>query len=53
MRRSVDGGKTWDKDAAPVKAFQGNEPNLQAEDMPRLFPDAQPHSPYSGNVYVG
>lgn len=53
VRRSVDGGKTWDKDAATVKAFQGNEPNIQAEDMPRLFTDAQPHSPYSGNVYVG
>src|ERR1035437_7314383 len=35
VRRSVDGGKTWDKDAATVKAFQGNEQNIQAEDMPR------------------
>ena len=53
VRRSVDGGKTWDKDAATVKAFQGNEPNIQWEDMPRLFADARPHSPYAGNVYVG
>jgi hypothetical protein len=53
VHRSADGGKTWDKDAATVKAFQGNEPNIQWEDMPRVFADARPHSPYAGNVYVG
>ena len=53
VRRSVDGGKNWDKNAAMVKAFQGNEPNLEFEDMPRVFADARPHSPYAGNVYVG
>jgi hypothetical protein len=53
VRRSVDGGETWDKDAATVKAFQGNELNIQWEDMPRVFADARPHSPYAGNVYVG
>src|SRR5215471_19220624 len=53
VRRSHDGGKNWDKDAVAVKAWQGNEPNIQWEDMPRVFADAQPHSPYAGNVYVG
>lgn len=53
VRRSLDGGKTWEKDAATVKAFQGNEPEIQWEDMPRVFTDAQPHSRYAGNVYVG
>lgn len=53
VRRSLDGGKTWEKDAATVKAWQGNEPDIQWEDMPRVFADAQPHSPYAGNVYVG
>lgn len=53
VRRSPDGGKTWDKDAATVKAFQGNEPDIQWEDMPRVFADARPHSRYAGNVYVG
>jgi hypothetical protein len=53
VRRSLDGGKTWEKDAATVSAWQGNEPNIQMEDMPRVFADTQPRSPYAGNVYVG
>jgi hypothetical protein len=53
VRRSHDGGKTWEKDAAAVKAFQKEEPDIAAEDMPRVFADAQPHSPFAGNVYVG
>ncbi|HKD91132.1 MAG TPA: sialidase family protein [Terriglobales bacterium] len=53
VRRSLDGGKTWEKDAATVKAWQGNEPDIQWEDMPRVFADAQPQSPYAGNIYVG
>jgi hypothetical protein len=53
VRRSEDGGKTWEKDAATVKAYQGNEPDIQWEDMPRIFADNQPHSPHAGNLYVG
>ena len=53
VRRSLDGGKTWQKDAVAVKAFQGNEPDIQWEDMPRVFADTQPHSPHAGNVYIG
>ena len=53
VRRSLDGGKTWEKDAATVKAFQGNESEIQWEDMPRVFADSQPKSPFAGNVYVG
>lgn len=53
VRRSHDGGKTWDKDAVPIKAFQKEEPNMPMEDMPRVFADSQPKSPYAGNVYVG
>lgn len=53
VRRSHDGGKTWDKDAVPVKAFEKDEQIAAMEDMPRVFADAQPHSPYAGNVYVG
>ena len=52
MRRSVDGGNLG-QNAAVVKAFLGNEPDLEFEDMPRVFADARPHSPYAGNVYVG
>jgi hypothetical protein len=53
LRRSFDGGKTWEKDAVPIKTYQSNEPDIQWEDMPRVFADAQPRSPYAGNVYVG
>ena len=53
VRRSLDGGKTWEKDATTVKAFQGNEPDIQWEDMPRVFADTQPKSRFRGNVYVG
>lgn len=53
VRRSHDGGKTWDKDAAPVKAFEKEEPNMPMEDMPRVFADSRPNSPYAGNIYVG
>ena len=53
VRRSLDGGKTWEKDAATVKAFQGTEARIQFEDMPRIFADHNPASPYAGNVYVG
>jgi len=53
VRRSLDGGKTWEKDATPVKTWNGNEPGIQWEDMPRVFADGHPHSPYAGNVYAG
>ena len=53
VRRSLDGGKTWEKDATTVKAYQGNEPDIQWEDMPRLFADTQPKSSFRGNVYAG
>src|SRR5215469_16381479 len=53
VRRSLDGGKTWEKDATTVKAYQGNEPDIQWEDMPRLFADVQPKSSFRGNVYAG
>ena len=51
MRRSLDGGKTWEQDAAVVKATDGDQPIM--EDMPRVFADAAPKSPHAGNVYVG
>ena len=54
VRRSPDGGKTWDKTAATVKAFPNDtDPNIQWEDMPRLFSDTSPKSPYAGTLYVG
>jgi hypothetical protein len=53
VRRSLDGGKTWEKDAVAVKTYNGVEANSHMEDMPRIFADSQPHSPYAGNLYVG
>jgi hypothetical protein len=53
VRRSLDGGKTWEEDAATLKAFQGNEPEIQWEDMPRIFADNQPKSRFAGNLYAG
>jgi hypothetical protein len=58
VRRSLDGGKTWEKDAATIKVFSSSEPDSHMpdshmEDMPRVFADTQPRSRYAGNVYVG
>ncbi|MBZ5728705.1 MAG: glycoside hydrolase [Acidobacteriia bacterium] len=53
VRRSLDGGKTWEKDAATLKTFAGNQADGLMEDMPRLFADTVSGSPYAGNVYAG
>jgi hypothetical protein len=53
VRRSLDGGKTWEKSATPVKLYAGGDPNeSHMEDMPRIFADTNPRSPYAGNLYV-
>jgi len=53
VRRSLDGGKTWEKDATAVKTFEGNGPDSHLEDMPRIFADNVPTSPFAGNLYLG
>jgi len=54
VRRSPDGGKTWERNAAPVSVWNtDNEPGLQYEDMPRVFADNGVSSPHAGNVYLG
>ncbi|HKW17190.1 MAG TPA: sialidase family protein [Terriglobales bacterium] len=58
VRRSLDGGKTWDKAATPVKVFEDGDSgshmsDSHMEDMPRIFADTNPHSRYAGNIYVG
>jgi hypothetical protein len=53
VRRSLDGGKTWEKSGVAVKVFEGGDSDSHMEDMPRIFADTNPRSPYAGNVYVG
>jgi hypothetical protein len=51
VRRSPDGGKTWDKDASVVIAHP-TEPGIPFEDKPYIVADTT-HSKYAGNLYVG
>jgi hypothetical protein len=54
VRRSPDGGKTWEKQAEVIKEWPtGHEPNIQFEDEPRIFADNSTNSRYVGNLYVG
>jgi hypothetical protein len=54
VRRSLDGGKTWDAKAVAVKAFAAPDAHdVPFEDEPRIFADTQPSSPYAGALYVG
>ena len=52
VRRSPDGGRTWDRDPVAVKVWTGDEPDVKLEDMPRIWADAEPHSPHRGNLYI-
>jgi hypothetical protein len=51
VRRSPDGGKTWDKDASIVIAHP-TESGIPFEDKPYIVADTT-HSKYAGNLYVG
>ena len=54
VRRSPDGGATWEKEPVAVRAwYTGNEPGMQYEDMPRIFADNSTTSRHAGNLYVG
>jgi hypothetical protein len=51
VRRSLDGGKTWEADHVPV-AEQKTEPGIPFEDKPIIVAD-NTKSKYAGNLYVG
>jgi photosystem II stability/assembly factor-like uncharacterized protein len=51
VRRSVDGGKTWEAEHIPV-AEQPTAPGIPFEDKPIIVAD-NTKSRYAGNLYVG
>jgi hypothetical protein len=51
VRRSLDGGKTWEADHSPV-AEQPTETGIPFEDKPYIVAD-NTKSKYAGNLYVG
>jgi len=51
VRRSLDGGKTWEAEHLPV-AEQKTEPGIPFEDKPYIVADNS-KSRYAGNLYVG
>jgi hypothetical protein len=51
VRRSLDGGKTWEADHIPV-AEQPSEPGIPFEDKPYIVADNS-RSKYAGSLYIG
>jgi hypothetical protein len=52
LRRSLDGGKTWEPVVRTIVA-QPTRPGIPFEDKPYLVADTSKRSPYDGNLYVG
>jgi hypothetical protein len=52
VRRSLDGGKTWEANAAPIDE-EATRAEMPFEDKPYLIADDNPNSPYAGSLYVG
>jgi hypothetical protein len=51
VRRSLDGGKTWEAEHIPV-AEQASTPGIPFEDKPYIVAD-NTKSRYAGNLYIG
>jgi len=51
VRRSLDGGKTWEADHIPV-AEQPSSPGIPFEDKPYIVAD-NTKGKYAGNLYIG
>jgi len=51
VRRSLDGGKTWEADHIPV-AEQTSSPGIPFEDKPYIVAD-DTKGKYAGNLYIG
>ncbi|MGA8025037.1 MAG: sialidase family protein [Candidatus Acidiferrales bacterium] len=52
IRRSLDGGKTWESNAISVDE-QPTRKIMPFEDKPYIVADNNPQSPYKGNLYIG
>jgi len=52
IRRSLDGGKTWEAEHNAV-AQQQSTPGIPFEDKPYIVADTNPKSRFAGNLYVG
>ena len=51
IRRSLDGGKTWEENHIPV-AEQPSTPGIPFEDKPYIVADNS-HGKYAGSLYIG
>src|SRR5258708_38170936 len=51
VRRSLDGGKTWEADHVPV-AEQTTSPGIPFENKPYIVPDNKTKSPYAANIHI-
>lgn len=51
IRRSLDGGKTWERDHIAI-IEHSTEPGIPWEDKPYIVADDS-NGPYAGNLYVG
>ncbi|MDQ6737913.1 MAG: hypothetical protein M3Z30_09465, partial [Gemmatimonadota bacterium] len=51
VRRSLDGGKSWEKNAVSVDAI-ATAPVIPFEDKPYIIAD-NTHSSFAGNLYIG
>jgi hypothetical protein len=52
VRRSLDGGKTWEPNAVAVDE-QPTHPDMPFEDKPYIVADNNPGSPFAGTLYAG
>jgi BNR repeat protein len=53
VRRSTDGGSTWDREPSVVVEHLVTKAGLGWEDMPSIVADTREKSPYVGNLYIG
>ena len=53
VRRSLDGGRSWEAEPRVLVEHPVTQPGLPWEDMPSIVADTREKSPFVGNLYVG